>query len=368
MPGQVPVTIRPLAPEEHGTFRTVARRSFGLLDSIAFSSEGDRVLVAVDSDGEVVGGTVLRTFTTAGRRIGVVDWVFADPERAPRGTGSALRDAGLAWFDEAGADELFASIEPFNTASEVLHRAGGFAPIPWKVQLARWGWRLPEVQLRSHLSPYGTNERPWVRPAESEERWWRPRTWWTATLPLNVVLLLIVSVRSPLDLAIDLGGLLWVAGVAVALLGVREGLVRLVARVLGQRRLLHVPWSNGVPVAGLFALAFGIWVPLTGSSVPAPGGTWRLDRETRWMLPAHLVGGLAVAAIAWALLLVGPPDGWVPWSDVGRAAMMLAFLDLVVPADHFVGTTARLAWRHSPVTWVVVAAAGAGPTVLALLA
>ena len=85
------------------------------------------------------------------------------------------------------------------------------------------------------------------------------------------------------------------------------------------------------------------------------------------MLPAHLVGGLAVAAIAWALLLVGPPDGSVPWSDVARAAMMLAFLDLVVPADHFVGTTARLAWHHSPVTWALVAAIGGGPTILAVL-
>ena len=85
------------------------------------------------------------------------------------------------------------------------------------------------------------------------------------------------------------------------------------------------------------------------------------------MLPAHLVGGLTVAALAWALLLLGPPDRAVPWSDVARAAMMVAFLDLVVPANHFVGTTARLAWRHSPATWMLVAAIGAGPTVAALL-
>ncbi|TVR25157.1 MAG: hypothetical protein EA387_04530 [Nitriliruptor sp.] len=362
------MTIRPLEPEETGRFRAVARRSFGLMDSVGFSTEGDRVLAAVDGDGEVVGGTVLRTFTTAGRTIGVIDWVFADPEKAPRGTGGALRDAALAWFDAVGADELFASIEPLNTASEALHRAGGFAPLPWRAQARRWGWRLPEVQLRSHLTPYGTNERPWVRPAESDQRWWRPRTWWTATLPLNVALLVIVSIRAPLTLTIDLSGLLWIAGVGAALLGVREGLVRLVARALGQRQpLLHVPWTNGVPVSGLFAVALGIWVPLTGSSVPAAGGTWRLDRETRWMLPAQLVGGLAVAAVAWTLLLLGPSTGVVPWSDVARAATMLAFLDLVVPADHFVGTTSRLAWRHSPVTWALVAAIGAGPAILAWL-
>lgn len=57
----------------------------------------------------------------------------------------------------------------------------------------------------------------------------------------------------------------------------------------------------------------------------------------------------------------------VPWSAVAPATTMLAFLDLVVPARHFVGTAAKLAWKHSPVTWVLVAAAGAGPTLLALL-
>jgi len=365
-PGEV--TIRPLEPEESSAFRAVARRAFGLLDSISFSIEGDRVVVAVATDGEVVGGTVLRTFMAGGRRVGVVDWVFADPQRAPRGTGAALRDAGLAWFEEVGADESFASIEPLNTASEALHRAGGFSPIPWRVQVARWGWRLPVVQVRSHLVPYGTNERPWVRPLQPDDRWWRARTWWTTTWPLNVALLLIVSLRAPRELAIDPGGVLWLTAIVLGLLGVREGLVRLVARGFGQRALLHVPWTNGVPVAGLFAIALGVWVPLTGSSVPAPGGRWRLDRETRWMLPAHLAGGLAVAAVAWALLVVSPADGAVPWSDVARAAVMLAFLDLVVPANHFVGTTARLAWQRSPLTGVLVAAIGAGPTVVALLA
>ena len=47
--------------------------------------------------------------------------------------------------------------------------------------------------------------------------------------------------------------------------------------------------------------------------------------------------------------------------------MMLTFLGLVVPADHFVGTTAGLAWRHSPAIWAVVAAIGGGPTILVML-
>lgn len=367
MAGSPEVTVRPLAPEQTEAFRAVARRSFGVLDSIGFSAEGDRVLAAVDSGGEVVGGTVLRTFTTGGRRIGVVDYVFADPQRAPRGTGSALRDAGLDWFAEMGADDVVASIEPLNTASESLHRAGGFAPLPWRSQAARWGWRLPVVHVRSHLTPYGTNERPWIRPGDVDERWWRPRTWWTATVPVNLALLLLVSVRSPGEVAIDPSGVLWIAAVVIVLLGCREGLVRLVARALGRRRLLHVPWSTGVPVAGLAALAFGLWLPLTGSSVPASGGSWRLDREERWLLPAHLVGGLAVAALAWALQLVGPPDGAVPWADVARAAAMLAFLDLVIPARHFVGTTSRLAWDRSPAIWAPVAAIGGGPAVLAVI-
>jgi hypothetical protein len=186
-------------------------------------------------------------------------------------------------------------------------------------------------------------------------------------VPLNVVLLLIVSVRSPLDLALDLSGLLWVDRRRRRPPRCPSGLVRLVSRALGQRRLLHVPRSNGVPVSALAALAFGTWVPLTGSSVPTPGSTWRLDRETRWMLPAHLVGGLAVAVFTWELLLAGPPDGSVPWSDVARAAMMLAFLDLAVPADHFVVTTARLAWHHSPVTWALMTAIGDRPTIVAVL-
>jgi hypothetical protein len=46
---------------------------------------------------------------------------------------------------------------------------------------------------------------------------------------------------------------------------------------------------------------------------------------------------------------------------------MLALVDLVVPARHVVGTTARLAWERGPLLWAVVAMVGAGPAVLAVL-
>ena len=161
------VSVRPLEPHEIGAFRRVARRSFGLLDSALFTARGDCSLVAVLDGGEVVGGTVLRTFETGGRTVGVVDWVFADPQRAPRGVGTTLRDHALDWFDEQSVDEIWAAIEPMNTASEALHRGAGFVPVPVHVQLARWGWHLPEILARTHVL-IGTNLRVWLRRAKPD--------------------------------------------------------------------------------------------------------------------------------------------------------------------------------------------------------
>lgn len=360
------VTVRPLEPHEEEAFRRVARRSFGVLDSMFFSTRGDRALVAVLDDGEVVGGTVLRVVDAGERSVGVIDWVFADPERAPHGTGTALRDEALNWFDDEGVDEIIAAIEPMNTASEALHRGGGFEPVPLREEAARWRWAFLTVLVRAHLL-IGTNLRVWLRPGASDVGWWRPRAWWTVTLPMAIALLVVVTLRSPRELIFDVPGLAWLIAIPLLLLGSREALLRLVARAHGRSALRHVPWSHGLVLGVALGVAFGTWLPLTGSSTPAPGGQWRADRELRWMLPAHLAGALPVAALAWVLVLTTPEAAFVPWPDVARAAVLLAFFDLVLPVDHFVGTTARLARDRSLWLWGVVAAIGVGPMALSLV-
>ncbi|PDW02992.1 hypothetical protein [Candidatus Viridilinea mediisalina] len=83
----------------------------------------------------------------------------------------------------------------------------------------------------------------------------------------------------------------------LTLFGVREAAIWLVAATQRQQ-LTHAPWPNGLGLAGLLALGFGVWFPLTGSATPTTPG-WRHEHAIPALGRAHLAGGLAVAALTW---------------------------------------------------------------------
>ena len=108
------VTVRPCEDRDRARLAEVADRAFSRTERVSFDPGKGHTLVA-ETDGEVIGGAVLRHVDVAGHRVGFTDWIFADPEQAAPGTGSMLRDAAVEWFDELGTDETIARIDAANT-------------------------------------------------------------------------------------------------------------------------------------------------------------------------------------------------------------------------------------------------------------
>lgn len=358
-PTTAPVRVRPMQADEEPTVHAIAARAFDPFDRLLFSTRGRETLVAVTDDDRPVGGVVLHA--TGGGRLGplgVVHFIFADPDVRIPGIGTALRDAADARFAELGCTETSARIDAVNSASQALHRSGGYRPVPVRDQLRRWGWRLPRRwQQAGH--GFDPGMQLWLRPAPTETP--TPATWTrlAATAAINLVLLLIVAWRAPRG-DVGPGALLaTLAGAATLLIGLREATIRIVAR--RQRLdLAHAPWANGVGLGGLLAAAVGVWLPLTGSSTPDRAG-WRYDHEVARLGRAHFAGALTVVGLAWIAVLFTPEVGTIAWGEVRRAAVMLALIDLVAGFSPFIGTAARHVRAWSTTAWLAIALLGIGP-------
>jgi RimJ/RimL family protein N-acetyltransferase len=349
-PARTRITVRPATEADGADLEVLVARAFDRFEQQLFSTTGHS-LVAVDDHGRLLGGTVLRTIDVRGLRVGVVDWVFADPAAGVGGVGSALRDAAHDWFQEQRCHEQVARIEPVNTASQELHRRGGYVPLPFRSQVRRWGWRLPQLWLRAHAG-FDPGLRLWVRTAPLDTPSVRSR--WAGTVLLNTLLLVLVAWRAPREITLGLTGIAWTGAIVVLLLGVREASLRLVARAHGLT-LGHVPWVSGTGVGLALALLAGVWFPLTGSSVPNPA-PWRYARARPALARAHLVAGVVVLAVGWSAALIPAAPAWLPLADIQRAATMLALIELVVPASPFLGRSARIVRDHSPRAWLSLAA------------
>jgi RimJ/RimL family protein N-acetyltransferase len=348
-PARTRITVRPATEADGAELEVLVARAFDRFEQLLFSTTG-HCEVAVDDTGRLLGGTVLRTIDVEGLRVGVVDWVFADPAAGVPGVGSALRDAAHDWFQDQGCHEQVARIEPVNTASQELHRRGGYVPLPFRSQVRRWGWRLPQLWLRAHAG-FDPGLRLWVRSDPSATPSLGSR--WAGTVLLNTLLLVLVAWRAPRDVTLGLAGVAWMGAIVVLLLGAREATLRLIARSHGLR-LGHVPWVSGTGVGLALALLAGVWFPLTGSSVPdhAP---WRYSRARPGLAHAHLAAGIAVLAVGWSAALVPAAPAWLPLADIQRAATMLALIELVVPVSPFLGRSARIVRDHSTRAWLSLA-------------
>jgi len=364
-PSGVPeISVRPRCDGEQRQVRAVAGRAFDAFDRLLFSTRGRETLVAVQSDGRVVGGVVLHA-TAPGTlgRLGVVHYIFADPDVRIPGIGTRLRDAADARFEELGCTETAARIDVTNSASQALHRAGGYRPATVGQQLRRWGWRLP-LRWWQTGTGFDPGMQLWLRPAPDDDQrrpLWRALT---VTAVLNLALLTIVALRAPradADVWIVAGTL----GASVALLlGAREVAIRATARHQGLR-LGHVPWTGGIALGLVLAAALGVWFPLTGSSTPQRAG-WRHDREIPALGRVHLAGALVVATLAWTVVLVEPSVTWLAWGEVRRAVVMLALFDLVLGFSPLIGTAARHVRAWSGTAWGALVLLGLGPLMVAL--
>lgn len=86
------------------------------------AAEHGHVLVARDADGTVGGVATLRCVAGAAD----LDRIVVDPALRGRGIGRRLLDAGLAWADAAGADQVMLEVEDGNEPALALYERTGF--------------------------------------------------------------------------------------------------------------------------------------------------------------------------------------------------------------------------------------------------
>jgi predicted N-acetyltransferase YhbS len=104
------IAIRSMRADEKQAVGAIMRRSFELTQQLFFSWSKN-VLVA-ELDGKLLGAIVLKMFSLpAGRKGGLIAWVFTAPEARGTGAGQRLIEASLAFLEEQGCDELMACVE-----------------------------------------------------------------------------------------------------------------------------------------------------------------------------------------------------------------------------------------------------------------
>jgi len=144
----------------------------------------------------------------------------------------------------------------------------------------------------------------------------------------------------------------------VALFGVREVVMRLVARSLGLM-VRHRAWEAALPLSAGIALLFGWFFPIPGSIYPR-ADTWRYRNLVPKLGPMAFAGASAVLAFTWAAwalvrFSVPPPEVYEWLRAAYRAGWTLALLEVLLPFSIFVSFNGRRVWDWSRPAWAGLA-------------
>jgi ribosomal protein S18 acetylase RimI-like enzyme len=354
------ISVRRMRGGEEHALKTLAGRASPLLGRIFFPTSPN-ALVA-ERDGKLVGAVVPRTFwLPCGRKGGVMFWLMSDPEARGLGVGRRLVGDALRYFEEQDCTEVFASVEGYNTSSANIFAAHGFTILSFGEQLRRYGiLGTSLLWLRtSHLGDVG--HFLWARPGQG-----RPDNpalqWWVGTL-LSVLVLLLAGWRGGWlrggGVATNLGAAL----IVVALFGLREVAMWLVAH-LGGLSVRHRAWESAFPLSLGVALAFGVFFPAPGSLYPCQGA-WRYRDLLSKLGPVAFGGALVVVVLAWTswglARLGGLPLGVSGWLRVAHlAGLMVAVVDVLLPFFPLASFDGRRIWDWNRAVWGVLAVAVVG--------
>ena len=361
------VHVRPLADGEGRVLATVMRRSFGGLAALLFST-GKAAFVA-ELDGRMVGGVTLGAFDIdAGRRGGVVKWVFTLPEARGLGVASLLLDRAMAWFEEQGVADAFACIEGLNAGSSNRFAERGFEPLGFAEQVRRYGARLARVWWHAnHIADVG--HVLWARrtdvapaPAATATLPAAPRAATEAvsiglaafagTLLVHALFGAVMLARRGSDL--DLASLAQVALAVGAVIGVRTAAMALTGGALGLR-LRYRAWETGMTLTGAIALLFGGLFIAPGGLYPR-ARTWSPREFGPRLARVSIAGVVAVLALGWAAQLLSE------WSAVAGAAApvlfyarLMLFFDVLLPFFPMTAFAGRRVWEASRAAWAALA-------------
>ena len=355
------ISIRRMGADDEEAVKALAGRAFSPLESLSFPRSPDALIA--ERGGELLGAVVLKTFGLPGsgrdedRRGGVMLWLMTDPGARGLGVGGRLVEAALRSFEERGCQEVFACVEGYNSSSANLFAARGFTILSLGEQLRRYGL-LGTLLLWLRTSRLGgdVGHFLWARPGQL-----KPPVpalqWWTSVFVSALVL----------SLAGWRGG--WLGGfgpttilgavvIVVALYGLREGAMRLAARLQGLQ-VRHRAWESAFLLSIAIALALGVFFPVPGSIYPRQG-TWRYRGLLPKLGPAAFAGASAVLIFAWAAWALaqfgGPLSEAAVWLRAAHTSgLMLAAFDILLPFSLFSSFDGRRVWDWNRPAWGVLA-------------
>jgi len=302
--------IREASHADRKAIKRLASRSFGFTVLAVFGFDaGGHVAVR---DGEVVGATVLRTFSSGSTTYGVLSWIMVSACERGSGVGQRLTDRAMVWFHQQECNEVFALVEGYNQSSSKLFLHRGFQRLSAGAQFARFGAETFRLWLRiPHLFTVGYSL--WHRPAGSVEPP-REHPWgqWIANYGAQMVVFLILALRVGIlpSGADPLEAVLAIVLVPLAILGVRSTLQWLVATALGLD-VRYRMWESGLTVSVLVAAIFGGIIVSPGSLYPV-SEPYRYRDELGRLGPSLFAGtlGLLVAtALVRFLVYTGAEPG-----------------------------------------------------------
>jgi len=361
------ISVRRMGANDEEAVKALAGRAFSPLESLSFPRSPDAIIA--ERGGELLGSVVLETFGLPGggrdedRRGGVMLWLMVDPGARGLGVGGHLVDAALGSFEERGCQEVFACVEGYNSSSANLFAARGFTMLSLGEQLRRYGL-LGTLLLWLRTSRLGgdVGHFLWARPGQLKPD--DPALqWWTGVFA-GVLVLLLAAWRGGW-----LGGfgfwatILGVAVIVVALCGLREGAMRLAARLQGLE-VRHRAWESAFPLSIAVALAFGAFLPVLGSIYPRQR-TWRYRDLLPKLGPMAFAGASAVLLFAWAAWALaqfgGPSSGAAVWLRAAHTAgLMVAVFDVLLPFSLFSSFDGRRVWDWNRQAWGALAVAVLG--------
>jgi GNAT superfamily N-acetyltransferase len=211
------IHIRPMIAEEKQAVGAIMRSSFELTQQLFFSWSKD-VRVA-EQGGTILGAIVLKMFPLpAGRKGGLIAWVFTAPEARGTGAGQRLIEAGLNSLKEQGCNELMACVEGYNTSSSKLFATRGFSILSAGEQFRRYG--LGALAMWFHTFHYiDVGHFLWVRPATTQPD--SPGLQWWGNWLANVLIFLLALWRRDGFGQLSLSSLVEIPLLLVIILGLR---------------------------------------------------------------------------------------------------------------------------------------------------
>lgn len=353
------VLIRPMKADEKKTVGAVMRQSFELTQQLFFSWSRD-VLVA-EQDGSLLGAVVLKMFPIPfGRKGGLISWIFTAPEARGTGAGQRLLEAGLAYLEEQGCDELMACVEGFNTSSSKLFATRGFSILSPGEQFRRYGVGMLAIWFHTfHYIDVG--HFLWVRPAATQPD--SPGLQWWGNWLANIVIFLLALWRRS-----NFGQLSLLSVIEIPLLlALFLGLRTLSMRWMANRQKMEVryrAWESGFLLSLMIALTFGALYPILGNIYPI-SNRWRYRDLLPKLGPVALSGvisSLVLTWVAWAALQFaepGPDVAHLISSAMNMGLVMLIF-DTLLVFFPFVSFNGRRIWDWNKLIWGLCALAVVG--------